>query len=273
MFKVFLSHSSEDKEFVSKFDQYLRAFGVDTFLDGRDIDIGADIVHEIYKGIEKSSFILYFISLASINSEWVQEELSIAKMKEKSKKSVKILPILIEDIKEIPTAIQSKRYADFRNRSIDINADNFQLVLKALGVISKNDLHENIKIARSNATRGTISSTLIASADLVTILSDLCFLLRFPTQTNDDSKSIRRLMETKNEIANKQLPEKFELLLESFNVLKNMTLIAPLIADLKKRVSKFFATMSEVYDYVPKDRPKTEWLMDAVEVSSVLSHN
>ena len=59
--RVFLSHSSKDKDVVRKFDRLLRAFGVDTFLDERDIDIGDDIVQRVCEGIDQSSHIICFI--------------------------------------------------------------------------------------------------------------------------------------------------------------------------------------------------------------------
>ena len=83
--QVFLSHSTADKPFVNEFNSILTAFGVKTFYDDKDIGIGDDIPGKIYEGIENSDFIMYFISKNSINSKWVQEELSIAKMYEKER--------------------------------------------------------------------------------------------------------------------------------------------------------------------------------------------
>ena len=86
--RVFLSHSSKDKDFVRDFDTALQAFGIETFLDERDIGIGEDIPQRLYQELSHASHIIYFISRNSIDSKWVQEELSIGKVREKEKKGV-----------------------------------------------------------------------------------------------------------------------------------------------------------------------------------------
>ena len=138
--KVFLSHSSADKPFVRELDRALRNFGVKTFLDERDIKIGEDIPQRIYQEIDESSYVCYIISSNSINSEWVKEELSTAKMIEKERGGVFILPILIDDV-ELPTSVKSKRYADFRNvKHIDPSSLSFRLSLEALGIECRDEL-------------------------------------------------------------------------------------------------------------------------------------
>ncbi|WP_319549870.1 toll/interleukin-1 receptor domain-containing protein [Desulfogranum marinum] len=132
--RVFLSHSSKDKPFVRELDKALRAFGVDTFLDERDIGIGEDIPQKVYDALQEATYVCYILSNNSVDSEWVKEELSVAKMLEKERGGVFILPILIENIK-IPTAIKSKRYADFRtNSSLRIDSLPLRLLLSALDI-------------------------------------------------------------------------------------------------------------------------------------------
>ena len=76
MTKVFLSHSSKNKPFVRKFAETLAAFGVDTFLDERDIKIGEDIPKAVFRELSKASRFLYFLSKNSVKSKWVSPGVS-----------------------------------------------------------------------------------------------------------------------------------------------------------------------------------------------------
>jgi hypothetical protein len=135
--RVFLSHSSDDKEFVTVLNASLYSVGIETFFDLKDILVGQSIPDAIYEGITESTHLIYVISEKSVNSEWVREELSIAKMKEKSGAGIKILPILIDDVC-LPTSIIHLRYADFKDwRNPSKYREAFLLLLKSLGVAPK----------------------------------------------------------------------------------------------------------------------------------------
>ena len=101
---VFLSHSSKDKVFVRKLDAALSGSGIQTFYDERDIKLGESIPTRIYEELGKATHVIYVISENSLRSDWVSEELSIAKMRQKQEKNIDVLPILIDDI-ALPTAI------------------------------------------------------------------------------------------------------------------------------------------------------------------------
>lgn len=111
--KAFLTHSGIDKSFVRFLDASLVYAGVETFFDERDIRIGDSIPSKIYTGIESSNYLIYVISSNSVKSLWVEEELSIAKIREKSGAGIRVLPILIDDV-ELPTSVSHVKYADFR---------------------------------------------------------------------------------------------------------------------------------------------------------------
>ena len=57
--------------------------------------IGEDFPQRIYDEIKQATHICYIISRNSVNSEWVKEELSTAKVVEKERKKTFIIPILI----------------------------------------------------------------------------------------------------------------------------------------------------------------------------------
>lgn len=270
MTRVFLSHSSKDKQFVREFDSALHGFGVPTFLDERDIGLGEDIPQRVYKELAEASHVLYFISRDSIASQWVQEELSVAKMREKEDKGILILPILIDEVPELPTSIMSKRYADFQNGSVDIDDPNFALVLDTLGVARQETVAANVTVTKSVAIREMISSVLLVSAELQNKLSDISFMLRFATETPVDGISARRLLETKAEIRYRQIDIGLSRLIEGLGKLRGMTMLQPHLADLRKRTESFLSALSEVDAYECHERPKSEWLYECAETSRYL---
>lgn len=137
MTRVFLSHSSKDKEFARMLHASFVGANIESFLDEENIKIGDSIPDKVYEGIDSSTCLIYIISQTSLNSSWVKEELNIAKMREKTDKGFKVLPILIETI-ELPSSISYVKYGDFREwRNPDSFRKNFLNVLKALDIMPK----------------------------------------------------------------------------------------------------------------------------------------
>lgn len=131
---VFISHAHSDKTFARMLDTSLQIVGAKTFFDERDILIGQSIPERIYDGIGKATHLIYVISKKSASSKWVSEELSIAKMKEKSSKGFFILPILLDSI-ALPTAISHVKYADFRDwRNPESYRKAFLGILNVMGI-------------------------------------------------------------------------------------------------------------------------------------------
>lgn len=111
MKNVFISHSSKDKLFVRKLDTALSVNGLSVFLDERSIKVGDSIPSKIYEGISVSDYMVYVISKNSLKSHWVQEELDIAKMRQKAEKGCHILPVLIVDV-ELPISMMHIKYSN-----------------------------------------------------------------------------------------------------------------------------------------------------------------
>jgi len=130
---IFISHSTDDKPFVRKLDASLSINGFKVFLDERDIAIGDSIPAKIYEGISDASHILYVISNASKESLWVQEELDVAKMKQKEKSGFHILPVLIEET-EVPFSVKHLKYADFTQWQSELSyLKAFNQIVHSLG--------------------------------------------------------------------------------------------------------------------------------------------
>ncbi len=134
MTKIFLSHSSVDKEFARMLFSSFKGMNIDSFLDEVHIKVGDSIPEKIYEALDDSTHLIYIISRASISSKWVKEELSAAKMKDKSSKGFKILPLLIEKV-DLPTNIAHVKYADFTMwRDPNLYRRSFLQVLRALDI-------------------------------------------------------------------------------------------------------------------------------------------
>jgi hypothetical protein len=96
MIKAFLSHSSKDK------DSYIRHvanwLGKDSIVyDEFTFEEGEKSLDEIFRGLEKTSIFVFFISNHSLESEWVKKEIHKAKSLLDSQDIEKIFPIVIDD--------------------------------------------------------------------------------------------------------------------------------------------------------------------------------
>ncbi len=96
MEKAFLSHSSKDKGYV---DVIAQKFGKDLCVyDSMCFEEGIKNIDAIFDGIEKTSIFVFFISNTSLDSEWVQRELTEAedRLHHDSSKLSQIFPIIID---------------------------------------------------------------------------------------------------------------------------------------------------------------------------------
>lgn len=125
--KIFLSHSSKDKDFVRRLAEDLKARQVPVWYDEWDLKVGDSLSTKIQQGIKESGWLAVILSKNSVSSQWVQVELNSALATELEKRQVFVLPILIEDC-EIPLFLKDKLFADFRK---DYNG-GLQALLKRL---------------------------------------------------------------------------------------------------------------------------------------------
>ncbi|QYR21104.1 toll/interleukin-1 receptor domain-containing protein [Paenibacillus sp. sptzw28] len=97
MNKIFLSHSSVDKNYVRPIAKY---FGNDRCVfDEVAFESGMQTIEEIFSSIDKSDLFVYFISESALNSEWVKKEINQAqeKLHDDKHKLSQIYPIIIDD--------------------------------------------------------------------------------------------------------------------------------------------------------------------------------
>ena len=98
MNKVFLSHSSKDKDYVS---YIAKCFGRDNCVyDSMCFEAGMKNIDEIFREMDRTCVFVVFLSNASLDSEWIQKELSIAdeKLHYDAHKLSQIYPIIIDPL-------------------------------------------------------------------------------------------------------------------------------------------------------------------------------
>ncbi len=93
MAKAFLSHSSSQKELVTKVSQDL---GSKSIIDSKSFEEGMKNLEEILTALDSTDLFVLFISNESLNSKWVKEEILIAKEKLDEKYIKRIFPIIID---------------------------------------------------------------------------------------------------------------------------------------------------------------------------------
>ncbi|MBB1421261.1 TIR domain-containing protein [Pseudoalteromonas sp. SG43-7] len=96
MIKCFLSHSSDDKDsYVRKVSKFLRKEV--RIIDEETFEAGMSPAEEIINNLDETSLFVIFLSNSSLNSQWVKDELSLAKEKVDIGKIDRIFPIIIDD--------------------------------------------------------------------------------------------------------------------------------------------------------------------------------
>lgn len=139
---VFLSHKSEDKNYVEKIGEYLMSAGVDIYLDKYDPNLqcatydgdAKKVTECIQNGIDNSDYILCITSKSTITSWWVPFEIGYGKNAKKHistliRKDVTYIPDYLQiepvmkDISELNSFIKkiTKNYGIPLNESYTIN--------------------------------------------------------------------------------------------------------------------------------------------------------
>jgi type I restriction enzyme, R subunit len=110
--KVFVSHSSIDKEFANRLASDLEYKDVPVWFDTREIALGASIVEEINRGLSEVGYLLLLHSKHSADSQWVREELFAALHLQITGGGVTVVVGKLDDTELIPM-LKSRIYVDF----------------------------------------------------------------------------------------------------------------------------------------------------------------
>ena len=107
---VFLSHSTTDKQRVTRLAARLEGAAFRVWFDRANIDGGEDIVTAIEQGLERSRVLVLCMTKAAFESEWVRLERNTATFRDPANHDRRFLPLrLFENDCQIPAML----YADF----------------------------------------------------------------------------------------------------------------------------------------------------------------
>ena len=109
---IFISCSSTDVDIASTIKERLEARDYRVWLYTFEIVAGEDIIDRAFSSIVSCRYFAILLTPRSVESSWVKNELSTAKIHELGGR-IQILPLLYEDC-AIPDSLSSKKYVDFR---------------------------------------------------------------------------------------------------------------------------------------------------------------
>ncbi len=143
--KVFISHSSSDKERVWKIVSYLQSVGVELWIDKLEMRPGTSLIRTITEAISDAPYVAVMLSAEALQSTWVEEELKQAMSHEFHTEQTKVIPCLLEDC-EVPLLLKDKLRCDFRK-------DDFKGVVELLSGLHSKKHIITIKIDPENPLR------------------------------------------------------------------------------------------------------------------------
>src|SRR6516165_1672881 len=101
-YRVFLSHSGKDKDFVRELYRRLTRDGVSCFFDIESIGWGQNWVRALERALDECEFVVFVLSPDFCNSEWAEvERTSIAA--DLNALSRKVRPLMLRSCLDLPT--------------------------------------------------------------------------------------------------------------------------------------------------------------------------
>lgn len=96
--RVFIGHSSKDKEFANLVVEQLRSPDMAPWIDGEQIIAGDDIFDQIGQGLQSMDTLVFLVSTTSLQSEWVALEVKYTVTREITERRVLLQPFIIDDL-------------------------------------------------------------------------------------------------------------------------------------------------------------------------------
>jgi tetratricopeptide (TPR) repeat protein len=111
--KVFLSHSTKDKDFVQQLSAAIIGAGSETWLCEIDVQEHANFVVEIEKGLQWCEVALLIWSPAAAASKWTEEEWTSVLARQVVEQKTRLGIVLLRD-HPLPELLRTKNYIDAR---------------------------------------------------------------------------------------------------------------------------------------------------------------
>lgn len=112
---AFISHNKADKDFARQIGVFLCRNGTDVWFDEWDMFAGDPIIDSIEQGLDRSDIFVLVISPASLQSNWVREEIRAALMRKIQRGTIRVIPLLKARVDRLPPFIEGLKYINFRD--------------------------------------------------------------------------------------------------------------------------------------------------------------
>jgi len=114
--RVFIAHSSANKDFVDELAANLTRNRVEVWYDKWEMKVGDSLRQKLSEGISGSKFMVVVLSKESLESKWVKEEFNSGLAIAMENKNRFVLPLFLSgDDSMLPVFLKDKIYANFRN--------------------------------------------------------------------------------------------------------------------------------------------------------------
>lgn len=130
MASAFISYAHEDQEFVLALVERLEAQGLAVRYDQVALHIGDSLIRAISQEITEGDFLIAVVSPASVDSEWCQHELSLAKTQGINERRVKVLPVKFRGA-EMPLMLQDTFWGDADRDDVETLARRLAAAIRA----------------------------------------------------------------------------------------------------------------------------------------------
>lgn len=127
--KVFLSHSSSDKDLARRLARDLQSAKVDVWLDQWEIGVGAELVQSIERGVDETDFVVVLLTRASTTSDWVDREWRRKFDEELRSGRVAVVPVRGEPC-DIPDFLAQRSFADISGGSYPLGVTHLLEILR-----------------------------------------------------------------------------------------------------------------------------------------------
>jgi len=139
-YRVFLSHSSKDKDFVRELYRRLTRDGVSCFFDIESIGWGQNWVRALERALDECEFIVLVLSPDFCNSEWVEVERTSSIADDPTGLRRKVRPLMLRPCRDLPTFPRFLRQA----QAIDVSTSadfeaNYPRICRELGGTPRED--------------------------------------------------------------------------------------------------------------------------------------
>ena len=139
-YRVFLSHSGNDKDFVKELYRRLTRDGVSCFFDIESIGWGDHWVRALERALDDCEFVVFVLSPDFCNSEWVEVERTSSIADDPGALKRKVRPLMLRPCRDLPTFPRFLRQVQDIDVSTTQNFEaNYPRICRELGGTVRDD--------------------------------------------------------------------------------------------------------------------------------------